>query len=118
MTTGEKIRLLREQKGLTQEQLGAMVGVQNAAIHKYENGRVVNLKRSTIDKLAAALNTTPAYLMGWSEDNVPLHEDLLKDPRIFNLINALIQLPPEKRERFLDALNTQLELLLPPSSDQ
>lgn len=67
MTTGEMIKELRIKKGLSQEQLGKLVGVQRAAINKYEKGLVVNLKRKTIAKLAAALDVTPTQLMGWDE---------------------------------------------------
>lgn len=62
MNTGEKIKQLRIAKGLSQEQLGALIGVKKAAIHKYETGLVVNLKKTTISKLAEALGTSPAYL--------------------------------------------------------
>lgn len=68
MTTGERIRQLRIEHQLTQEELGAKVGVQKAAIYKYENGLIVNLKRSTIEKLALVLDTTPTYLMGMEDD--------------------------------------------------
>lgn len=68
MTTGERIRQLRIQHQMTQEELGAKVGVQKAAIYKYENGLVVNLKRSTLEKLALVLETTPTYLMGLEDD--------------------------------------------------
>lgn len=64
MTTGERIRALRQAAKLSQEELGAKIGVQKAAIHKYETGLVVNLKKSTLEKLAQALHTTPAYLLG------------------------------------------------------
>ena len=70
MTTGERIRQLRIDHQMTQEELGAKVGVQKAAIYKYENGLVVNLKRSVIEKLALALDTTPTYLMGMEDNNV------------------------------------------------
>ena len=36
--TGERIKKLRKEKGLTQQQLGEMLGVQKSAIAKYENG--------------------------------------------------------------------------------
>ena len=45
--TGERIKKLRKEKGLTQQQLGEMLGVQKSAIAKYENGRVPNLKKET-----------------------------------------------------------------------
>lgn len=64
MTTGERIRKLRIAQGLSQEALGARIGVQKAAIHKYESGMVVNLKQSTLKALADALETTPAHLLG------------------------------------------------------
>jgi len=67
MTTGERIRQLRIEHDMTQEELGAKVGVQKAAIYKYETGLIVNLKRSTIEKLAIALSTTPTYLMGMED---------------------------------------------------
>lgn len=67
MTTGERIRQLRIEHQMTQEELGARVGVQKAAIYKYENGLVVNLKRSILEKLAIVLETTPTYLMGMED---------------------------------------------------
>lgn len=68
MTTGDKIKTLRIQHGMTQEELGEKVGVKKSAIYKYENGIVVNLKRSTIEKLAKVLEVSPSWLIG-IEDN-------------------------------------------------
>lgn len=90
MTTGERIRQLRIEHQLTQEELGAKVGVQKAAIYKYENGLIVNLKRSTIEKLALVLDTTPTYLMGMEDDEpeqtalTPAQASLLA---VFNELN-------------------------------
>lgn len=90
MTTGERIRQLRIEHQLTQEELGAKVGVQKAAIYKYENGLIVNLKRSTIEKLALVLDTTPTYLMGMEDDEpeqtalAPAQASLLA---VFNELN-------------------------------
>ena len=64
MTTGDKIKTLRIQHGMTQEELGEKVGVKKSAIYKYENGIVVNLKRSTIEKLAKVLEVSPSWLIG------------------------------------------------------
>ena len=54
--TGDIIKKLRKQKGLTQQELGKLLGVQKSAIAKYENGRVSNLKKETISKLAEIFN--------------------------------------------------------------
>lgn len=67
MTTGDRIKELRTKKGMSQEELGAKIGVKKAAINKYESGLVVNFKQSTIAKLASALDVSPIYLMGWDD---------------------------------------------------
>ena len=86
MTMGERIKLLRKEHNLTQEELGAKIGVQKAAIQKYEKGTVKNIKRDSLIKLATILETTPEYLLGWDEEpkNVyPLDEnDLVLIPII------------------------------------
>lgn len=56
MEIGQKIREARIAKGMTQEELGNILGVQRSAITKYEKGRVVNIKRSTLQKLAEVLD--------------------------------------------------------------
>ena len=83
MTLGQRIRQLRLEYGFSQEELGAKIGVQKAAINKYETGTVVNLKPAVIEGLAKALYTTPAYLMGWedSAEALPGSElEVLKNP--------------------------------------
>ena len=69
MTTGERIKQLRKEHKLTQEELGAKIGVQKAAIQKYEKGTVTNIKKESLIKLAQILDTTPEYILGW--DNLP-----------------------------------------------
>jgi HTH-type transcriptional regulator / antitoxin HipB len=51
----EKIKELRKAKNLTQEQLGALIGVQRAQIAKLENG-YNNVTLETINKVFKALN--------------------------------------------------------------
>ena len=65
MDMGQKIYDLRIQKGMTLEELGDKVGVGKSTVRKWENGIIANMKRDKIAKLAEALGTSPAYLMGW-----------------------------------------------------
>ena len=74
MKTAEKIKALRLQKGMTQEELGRAVGVQRAAINKYEKGSVVNIKRSVLQGLADALGCAPVDLLD-DEDSLFLDSD-------------------------------------------
>lgn len=102
MTTGERIRQLRIEHQMTQEELGAKVGVQKAAIYKYENGLVVNLKRSTIEKLALVLETTPTYLMGM-EDSEPNPNDRPElTPTQTKLLDAFDQLNEEGQTKAVE----------------
>lgn len=64
---GEKIRYLRQLTDMSQEELGRRVGVQRAAINKYEKGSVTNIPLSTIEKIARVFDVTPAYIVGWDD---------------------------------------------------
>ena len=67
MNMGEKIYYLRTKNSMTLEELGNKVGVGKSTVRKWENGMIANMKQDKILKVAEALNTTPAYLMGWDE---------------------------------------------------
>ena len=105
MTTGERIRQLRIEHQMTQEELGAKVGVQKAAIYKYENGLVVNLKRSILEKLALVLDTTPTYLMGM-EDAEPAQASLT--PAQAALLDNFDQLNEEGQTKALEYVEDQV----------
>ena len=70
MELGQIIKKARLEKNLTQQALGEIVGVQKSAIAKYENGRIVNIKRSTLQKIASALNIRPSVT--FSATSTPL----------------------------------------------
>lgn len=63
LNIGQIIRDARIKKGYTQEQLGEIMGVQKSAIAKWENGRVVNIKRENLKKLAEVLSIPPYELV-------------------------------------------------------
>ena len=63
MEVGKYIKYLRTKKGISQEELGKIVGVQRAAVQKWESGLVQNLKRTTIKKLAEYFCVNPAYFV-------------------------------------------------------
>lgn len=77
---GERIRLLREQKGLSQTQLAIRVGYEGrTAISKVEKGER-KIQVELIPKFAEVLGTTPEYLMGWKEEPIsPAMQALIDD---------------------------------------
>lgn len=100
MGIGEKIRDARKAKGLTQEELGNLVGVQKSAIAKYENGRVVNIKRSTLQKLAEVLDLRGADLVIESDPEAAadITARVLLDGDLMELIEGYLSLPDDKRK--------------------
>lgn len=77
MTTGNRIKRARIAAGMTQTELAEKIGVKFSAIHKYESGIVVNLKRDTIAKLSEALNVSPTYLMCLDDEQKTPKEKLI-----------------------------------------
>ena len=70
MNLYEKIKLLRKQKKISQEKLAALTGYSDrSSIAKIEQGKV-DLSETKIKIFANALGTTPAYLLGWEDENI------------------------------------------------
>ena len=64
---GTRIKYLRSLTNISQEELGRRVGVQRAAINKYEKGTVENIPLKTIEKMAQVFEVSPTYIVGWSD---------------------------------------------------
>lgn len=68
MNINEKIKQLRIQQEMSQQELAERVGFKTAsAINKIELGKR-DINQSKIILFANALNTTPSYLMGWEDE--------------------------------------------------
>lgn len=88
MELKDKISSRRKYLGLTLEDVAKVVGVGKSTVRKWETGYIENMRRDKIAKLADALHTTPAYLMGW-EDSPSLPDNVLPlpaDPREIDAI--------------------------------
>mgnify|MGYP001048923943 CR=1 FL=1 len=60
----ENIKIIRKSKGLSQEELAQRMGYRSkSSITKLEKG-INDIPQSKVEELAAALQTTPAYLLG------------------------------------------------------
>ena len=82
----KNIKELREQKGLSQEELARKTGYTNrSSIAKIEKGEV-DLTRSKIVAFAKALDTTPGLLMGWcSTSNTVDNQNVNKQNHTYQL---------------------------------
>jgi transcriptional regulator with XRE-family HTH domain len=111
MELGQKIKQARLNKGLTQEELGNIVGLQKSAIAKYENGRVVNIKRSTLQKLAKALDLRGSDLIIESnpKEAATLHARVLMDNELMISIEQYYELSDEKKKMVRDLIRNLAE---------
>lgn len=121
MNTGEKIKRLRKERGWTQEELGNKIGVQKAAINKYEIGTVINFKRETISNLAKVFDVDPIWLFDEDHDwppvpsirNIPNKtantgtQPITPEARIIS--GGIDKLPKEQRERALAMFRVMFE---------
>lgn len=101
MNMSERIKQLRLQNNMTQEELGKALNLKKSAIAKYETGRVENIKRPTIAKMAELFGVSPSYLIGM---DAPVSEKDRRraelyaqakasdDPVLKGLINAIDKL--------------------------
>lgn len=67
MKIGERIKELRESKGMKRPALAAMIGVEPNTLYRYETG-AFGIKDDIKDRIAKALGVTVAFLMGETND--------------------------------------------------
>lgn len=107
-----KIKELRQAKGLTLEQVANVVGVGKSTVRKWETGMIANMKRDKIAALAKALGTTPAYLMGWTEDNKKEEKNSPEELELSEgekmLLDLFRQVPEDQQKLVLQMIRVAL----------
>lgn len=98
MTTGDRIRIKRKERGMSAESIAEQVGLSPATIYRYENGDIEKVPGDALRPIAEALHTTPAYLMGWED------EEKAADPEADGEMNEMLEYirrSPELRAMFM-----------------
>lgn len=80
-----KIRSLREGRGMTQSELGKLLSVKDAAISKYESGKIP-LTGDTLIRLAKIFDVSTDYLLGLS--NTPSLHSAPEEPIYIETITS------------------------------
>lgn len=68
---GERIKTLMDEKGISYSELSDMSGVTKPTLQRYATGKTKNIPIDAISRIAAALNTSAAYLMGFTNERLP-----------------------------------------------
>lgn len=82
MTIGRNIYHARKLSGMTLEELSKHIGISRQTLSRYENGIIGNIPSDRIEKIAIALNVSPAQLMGWEEMRGNPEEEYYTDPTV------------------------------------
>lgn len=97
---GERIRKLRREKKLTQDQLAELVNANRVTIANYELGKYMP-SIEALEKLADALDVSPDVITGRAErpgqedDLFELRERLRREPELRTLYDSIKKATPE-----------------------
>ena len=93
-TFGERLRMLRKRRGLTQNDLARELGVTVQTVVRYESLRADEIRPDRLRQIAAVLDVDPAALTG-EEPEDSGEEDILL------LARGLRSMDPEQRRRLI-----------------
>jgi transcriptional regulator with XRE-family HTH domain len=121
MKHGDRIALLREKNGLTQEELSAKLGISRAALSHYETNRR-EPDYNTLQKIADFFEVSIDYLLGRTDDpKRTMDHDVrdfvdsleLSDERILEKFTLTVdgrKLTPEEAKRFIAFVRAERSL--------
>ena len=94
--TGDKIRDLRKERGLNQDQLAELASLNRVTVAKYESGRV-EPGAHALARIADALEVSADVLLGRSDEvrNVP---ETPKTDEAWILARGVDKLPKDQRD--------------------
>lgn len=102
MKMGERLKFLRENKGLTQKQLADIIGVSDRVYAYYEQDRFPK-DEEILKSLAKALDTTVSFLIG---------EDTMENSQFTVLARSAESLSKEDKDQLYQIFNATLESFL------
>lgn len=68
MSVGMSMKIRRKQLHMSAETLAEKLGLSPATIYRYESGFIEKIDSAKLIPIADALQTTPAWLMGFSDE--------------------------------------------------
>lgn len=107
MSVGQRIRLAREQKNLTLDEVAKRCETTKQTIYKYENEIVTNIPYDKIVLLSKALDVSPSYLFGWEEkESSPSELQLTEGEKTMLELFRLV--PEDKQQLVLQMIRVAL----------
>lgn len=90
-----RIKELRQQLNMTLLDVAEKLGVSEGTVQRYESGNIKNLKYDTMVSLAEIFGCTPAYLMGWDDQDQTSGQQngYYIDPETVEKIHEIYEVP-------------------------
>ncbi len=100
MKFNERLKMLREERGFTQQHLAEAMNLSSGAVSHYENG-TNEPTIETLIRIADLLNVSLDYLVGTADTNI-LHDEMkkpyCKGVSTISFLQRAIQLDPSHRQ--------------------
>ncbi|HZK43838.1 MAG TPA: helix-turn-helix transcriptional regulator [Syntrophomonadaceae bacterium] len=108
---GKKLQLAREDAGLSQEQLAGMMGCAQSTLSNYEKGKR-RIYLTQLENIAELLEKPIEYFLESNRANTQrpdssnnmnhINNVLDGEPELLKIVNALYELPLERRRSVMD----------------
>ena len=109
MSVGQRIKIAREQKNMTLDEVAKRCETTKQTIYKYENEIVTNIPYDKIVLLSKALDVTPSYLFGWEEkESSPSELQLTEGEQL--MLELFRRIPEERQPEALELLRVALKM--------
>lgn len=109
MSVGLRIKLAREQRNMTLEEVAKLCKTTKQTIFKYENEIVTNIPYEKIVLLTKALDVSPSYLFGWEEKRIsPSELELTEGEQL--MLTLFRQIPKDRQPEAIDLLQVALKM--------
>lgn len=107
MTIGQRIKNRRIELDLSVEDVANRLGKNRATVYRYEKDDIKDLPITVLEPLAKVLETTPADLMGWDNENVSTDDKLDEDLTIIQ--RERNKMTPKERTKLMNILKANFD---------
>jgi transcriptional regulator with XRE-family HTH domain len=95
---GERVKVLREARGMNQADLSKQIGIKQPSLWAIENNKTKSVKGKTLAALCDVLHTTPDFLLGDVSDE----ESVELSMKTSEVIYTLSRLPAAGQDKLID----------------
>lgn len=115
MNIGKRIKDRRKELKISADELASRIGKDRSTVYRYEKGDIESMPLEILGPVAAALDTTPAYLMGWEsieerpKETAEFHFKILADEDFIGMFEEFHILDAREKKIVKDLVHSLAE---------